>query len=176
MRVGNLLCCQSIRYALRWAALELFNNKASVDGEAYLCGLEMSDLLNQSNAHSLEKELVWFNAVLDARIALYFEHESEEEVESSLAQSIYDIAAPNLSDDASLYSDLVRELSLSIDERLIFLMALIPHIRPDLLDILFTRNKNFDRGFTQFGGLKGKTTEVFYLHVRQPSFCWPAVI
>ena len=127
-----------------------------MDGEAYLCGLEMSDLLNQSNAHSLEKELVWFNAVLDARIALYFEHESEEEVESSLAQSIYDIAAPNLSDDASLYSDLVRELSLSIDERLIFLMALIPHIRPDLLDILFTRNKNFDRGFTQFGGLKGK--------------------
>lgn len=127
-----------------------------MDGEAYLCGLEMSDLVNQSNAHSLEKELVWFNAVLDARIALYFEHESEEEGGSSISQSIYDIAAPNLSDDASLYSDLVRELSLSIDERLIFLLALIPHIRPDLLDILFTRNKNFDRGFTQFGGLKGK--------------------
>jgi hypothetical protein len=34
-------------------------------------------------------------------------------------------------------------------------LALVPHIRPQLLDGFFLRNKTFDRRFTEFGGLAG---------------------
>jgi hypothetical protein len=37
------------------------------------------------------------------------------------------------------------------------LLALIPHIRPQVLDTFFIRNKNFDRTFTEFGGWRGNT-------------------
>lgn len=117
----------------------------------------MSELLSKANALSLEKELEWFNSVLDTRIALYFEHEPDMNEEVPAYKSIYDIAPPDLSGDDSPYAKLLAELEVSVDERLIFLLSLIPHIRPDFLDLLFTRNKNFDRGFTQFGGWKGQS-------------------
>ena len=37
------------------------------------------------------------------------------------------------------------------------MLALVPHLRPQALDLLFVRNKNLDRGFTEFGGCKGRT-------------------
>ncbi len=117
----------------------------------------MSELLSKANALSLEKELEWFNSVLDTRIALYFEHEQDMNEEMPAYESIYDITPPDLSIDDSPYARLLTELDISVDERLIFLLSLIPHIRPDFLDLLFTRNKNFDRGFTQFGGWKGQS-------------------
>jgi hypothetical protein len=33
----------------------------------------------------------------------------------------------------------------------------VPHIRPQLLDIFFTKNKTFDRKFTEFGGVYGSS-------------------
>lgn len=117
----------------------------------------MSENLGKANALSIEQDLAWFNSVLDTRIALYFEHEPEINDEAPAYESVYDILPPDLAEDESPYAQLVRELGLNVDERLIFLLTLIPHIRPDFLDILFTRNKNFDRGFSQFGGWKGQS-------------------
>ena len=99
---------------------------------------------------SLEKELEWFSQVLETRINLYFGHECAH-------QRIEEIPLPNLTEDHSEYAALVQECNLSTDERLVLILALIPHIRPQELDTLFTPNKNLDRGFTEFGGWKGKT-------------------
>ncbi len=113
--------------------------------------------LSAANAATLERELAWFNTILDTRIALYFEHDqSLNEGEVSYG-SIDEIAAPDIDSDGSPYAQLVKEAELSIDERILLILTLIPHIRPDMLDLLFTRNKNFDRGFTQFGGWKGQS-------------------
>ncbi len=117
----------------------------------------MNTELSQANAATLEQELTWFNAVLDTRIALYFEHAQAISDSESSYESIEDIAAPDLSEDASPYAELVKEAALNFDERLLLILTLIPHVRPDMLDLLFTRNKNFDRGFTQFGGWKGQS-------------------
>ncbi len=117
----------------------------------------MTNELSEANAISLEKELEWFNSVLDTRIAIYFEHESSMNDEEPAYENIYEITPPDLSADDSHYSRLVSELDLNLDERIILTLTLIPHIRPDFLDLLFTRNKNFDRGFTQFGGWKGQS-------------------
>ena len=34
------------------------------------------------------------------------------------------------------------------------ILSLIPQIRPQLLDVFFTKNKTFDRKFTEFGGFR----------------------
>jgi hypothetical protein len=41
------------------------------------------------------------------------------------------------------------------DVRLVVLLAMVPHVRPQLLDVLWTRNEATGRGFTEFGGLHG---------------------
>ena len=38
-----------------------------------------------------------------------------------------------------------------------WLLALMPHIRPQALDIFFAKNKDFDRQYTEFGGWKGRS-------------------
>ena len=117
----------------------------------------MSAQLSTANAISLEKELVWFSSVLDTRIALYFEHDTSEGEKEKVFDSVEAIPLPDLSNDGSAYGSIVSDLNLEFDERILLALTLVPHIRPDLLDLLFTRNKNFDRGFTQFGGWKGES-------------------
>jgi hypothetical protein len=108
----------------------------------------------QAIAQSLERELAWFNAVLEARIGIYFQHDHA-------VASIDEVPAPELSDNGAYYNRLVRTNRMSRDERLVMLLALIPHIRPQVLDTFFIHNKNFNRGFTEFGGWKGHTHSGF---------------
>ncbi len=103
-----------------------------------------------ANAASLESEIAWFSRVLDARISLYFE-------QPCAYRDIYDLSPPSLVHDDSTYGQLVSECGFGFDERLVLILALIPHVRPQSLDTLFVQNKNFERGFTEFGGWKAKT-------------------
>jgi hypothetical protein len=103
----------------------------------------------QVDAATLERELAWLDRVLQARIALHFGQPCEH-------ARVTDIAPPDLRSDASPYAQLVHEFKLGFDERMLLALALVPHLRPALLDTLFVRNKNFDRGFTEFGGWKGR--------------------
>lgn len=100
------------------------------------------------NASDLEGELEWFTEVLETRIKSYFGAEN---------RSVFDIPPPDLSDSDSYYAQFVHHYSLSIAERLLILLVLIPHLRPQLLDVLWSRNEATERGFTEFGGLRGTT-------------------
>ncbi len=108
---------------------------------------EMS--ISGANAVSLEREIEWFSRVLDARIAVYFRHDDAGE-------RVCRIPPPGLGEDRSEFAQLVKELTLGFDERIVLILALLPHIRPQTLDTFFIRNKNVDREFTEFGGWKGK--------------------
>jgi hypothetical protein len=111
---------------------------------------DVTSAMLTANAASLTRELTWFEEVLQCRIHLHFGQPSRY-------ACIEDIAAPELSADDSEYAQLVRRGVLGTNERLVLLLALIPHVRPEMLDLLFVRNTNLDRGFTEFGGWKGKT-------------------
>ena len=101
------------------------------------------------NAGTLDRELEWFDAVLQARICLHFKQPCEH-------ADVREISAPELAGDTSPYGQLVSENRMGFAERIVLVLALLPHLRPALLDTLFVRNKNFDRGFTEFGGWKGR--------------------
>ncbi len=100
------------------------------------------------NAKALDRELDWFYAVLDARIRLHFDQESSH-------RDVFAVEPPLLHDDDTLYSSFVRHYDLSAAERILFVLGLIPHIRPQMLDVLFTKNLDNNREITEFGGRNG---------------------
>ena len=86
----------------------------------------------------------WFGRVLTTAIQLYFRQECEY-------ASIEAVAPPA---DGWL-EEVTGERGIPFAERVVVLLALMPHISPQTLDILFVQNKNFDRPYTEFGGWKG---------------------
>ena len=115
----------------------------------------MEEVLNiLANATLIQQELDWLEAVISTRLSLYFGTECAY-------ASVEDIQFPDVTDDPSPYGRLVNEYDLSIVERLVLILTLAPHIRPQLLDYFFVRNNAYDRGFTEFGGIKGKNHSGF---------------
>jgi AAA+ superfamily predicted ATPase len=99
------------------------------------------------HAAALSQELDWLDAVLNLRLEQHFQQHAEG----------FDAAPPppSLSADSAL-GELVGELDLQPAERAVLALALAPHLRPGALDLLFVRNQNLDRGFTEFGGWKAQ--------------------
>lgn len=90
--------------------------------------------------HDLEAELSWLSHTIGRRFQAYFE----------LGDELVQIAPPDLSDSA--YGAFVQHHGFSSTERLALALALAPQIQPQMLDVFFTRNKTYDRRFTEFGG------------------------
>ncbi len=97
----------------------------------------------------LQQDLEWFIEVVNRRLSSYFEKD----------QSYFDISSispPSLNGKPSHYTAFISKYKLSPTERLVMLLGLIPHIQPQILDVFFTKNTTNDRGFTEFGGVKGQ--------------------
>ncbi len=110
-----------------------------------------------ANALSLEREIAWFTRLLNRRFDSYFAQEGPADAPSTPTP-------PDLSDDPSFYAQTVRGCGpdgMSVEERVVLLLALLPNIRPQTLDLLLTQNKLIDRGFTEFGGLRGQSHNGF---------------
>ncbi len=95
------------------------------------------------------KRQAWLNAVLDERFKVYFDQNADQEIFSS-------IPAPELTDMDSPYVQTVRSYEMGVEHRVMLLLAMAPHIAPQLLDIFLTKNKLYNRGFTEFGGILGQ--------------------
>jgi hypothetical protein len=100
------------------------------------------------NALSLERELDWLEQVVVVRLADWLKTPTEEPLEWP--------AAPDLDADPSRYAIMVRHYGMGEAERLLVCLALAPHLRPQLLDPLFFKNKEYERGYTEFGGMLGQ--------------------
>lgn len=100
------------------------------------------------NALDLLDEINWFEKVLQTRLKLHFGEECEYE-------SIYDVEPPQSDHKNSVFSEFIQFYQLSFSERLILVLALLPHIAPQLLDVFFIKTTLKDRGVTEYGGLRG---------------------
>ncbi|MCP5244432.1 MAG: ATP-binding protein [Burkholderiales bacterium] len=101
------------------------------------------------NAATLEKEIVWFKKVMTARFDLYFERNTD-------IKEISTIAPPDLATDLSEFAQIIKKFDMDFDERIIVILALLPHLQPQGLDYFLFNNKDLARGFTEFGGWRGK--------------------
>ena len=107
------------------------------------------------NTFTFEQELAWFSKVLETRMQLYFGQDCEVE-------NISEIAPPNLEGHQSNYAELVQHYQMSPEERLLLMLALVPNLKPQTLDIFFTKNSTYDRSFTEFGGWQDSNRTGFH--------------
>jgi hypothetical protein len=114
--------------------------------------MESSEIIN--NAMTIDRELKWLEAVIASRMELYFKQDPA-------FTSIFDVTAPDLEQDYSIYAQFIKHYTLRFGERLILIMSLVPHVRPQLFDQFFIKNKVTERFYTEFGGLQGKSHSGF---------------
>lgn len=95
---------------------------------------------------NMENWILWFQEILQAAIQLYFHQPSD-------IQELEEVEEP----DNGFLEEItgISRHSIVLEEKVVILMALMPHICPQVLDIFFVNNKNFDRPYTEFGGWKG---------------------
>ncbi|HEY9113613.1 MAG TPA: ATP-binding protein [Bacteroidales bacterium] len=101
------------------------------------------------NAAHLQLDFSWFSKILDARFRNYFNSSKQD-------FNISQIPAPAFGKTTSLYAEFIEHYKLNPAERLILILSMVPHVQPNLLDIFFTKNETFNRGYTEFGGVKGE--------------------
>jgi len=88
--------------------------------------------------------IAWFNQVLTVAIQLYFQQDCEY------------TSPEEISPPANGWMEKKTGLQqITFQERTVVMLALMPHVCPQILDIFFVQNKNFDRQYTEFGGWKG---------------------
>lgn len=102
----------------------------------------------EATIQSLEKELDWLNALIEYRFQEYFRHKVEV--------PIIEPALPSFKDDNCIYTSYINKFNLDKTHRLLIILALAPHLRPSVFDLLFTKNKVTDRVYAEFGGIKGE--------------------
>lgn len=127
----------------------------AVDGGTN-AGRMVDEVTLGANARDLEGELAWFATVIDARFKRYFDLNGADSTSESLPP------APDLAASQTSYAQLINELVPSAEERLALVLALVPHLRPRLLDVFHTRNTTFDRCFTEFGGVRSSPDGDFH--------------
>lgn len=118
------------------------------------------------NEETLIHEINWFVKLVNLRLDNYFANGQEhaankvqakngEEIKLNKSDSNpYPILdAPFLGEDKSMYADFVRYYQLDAGERCLLILALLPHIQPQILDVFLTINPKTGRNYTEFGGL-----------------------
>lgn len=108
----------------------------------------------KSNAQTVNQELNWFHQVLQLRCKVTFENSAQEE-------DLGKLLPPSLEDQDSPYAQLIKKHQLGMQERLVLILTLIPHIRPSLLDILYMKNELYDIPLTELGGVRIKNHKGF---------------
>ncbi len=102
---------------------------------------------NKNNVAALSEEMKWLAKVIDTRTKLYWDQDCDY-------SDIDQVQPPSLDEDSSLYADTIRKYKLGFEERIVISLALAPHMMPQLLDVFFTKNPNYERSFTEFGGVE----------------------
>jgi hypothetical protein len=97
----------------------------------------------------IENELTWLDTVIHIRLNAYF---NPSESKGSEVPS-----PPDLSDGDGYYASLAKRHDFQTNERIVVAIALAAHFAPQMLDVFFMKNSNYDRPFTEFGGVRGKS-------------------
>lgn len=93
----------------------------------------------------MREHIEWFEALLHVTIGVYFHQQGFENTSVSQLR----LPSSKWLEEATKHSD------ITFEERVIVMLALMPHIKPQALDTFFLQNGALDRQFTQFGGWKG---------------------
>lgn len=132
---------------------------------------------NNDVINVLKREMDWLEAVIAQCLATYFLQDGHEKEWTA-------IPVPDWSQTDSPYADMAKKWDLDIYSRLAVALCMAPHLRPEVLDVFFTKNQLYDRGFTEFGGVAAKDhngflptgqTLCFLITVSQPELLYKVI-
>ncbi len=106
------------------------------------------------NIPFLYNEIYWLQEVIHNVISTYLEHEGER-------PHWTDIPVQEIKNSEATYAKCLIDWKLNIYERLAIALTLASQLKPEVLDVFFGRNKIYDRGFTEFGGIIDKNHSGF---------------
>ncbi|MDE1150353.1 MAG: ATP-binding protein [Azospirillaceae bacterium] len=106
--------------------------------------------IHAANGRVLDLEIAWFQRVLEHRFAAHAPRDGAPPPAGGLPPP------PRLPKGDAPYARLVRDLRLDAAERLVLILALIPHLAPELLDPFLIQNQAIGRRFSEFGGHIGQ--------------------
>lgn len=106
------------------------------------------------SASDIEMELNWLKEILKIRSAL-------NNKQSSIYKDVFDIPLPHFNGNASKYAQFIIKNNLGQKERFLMILAAVPHIKPELLDIFLAKNEQTQQVYTEFGGKRGKNHSGF---------------
>ena len=98
------------------------------------------------NVAVLLDEMDWLQKVINQVICSYLLQEGHE-------NHWRDIPSPEIDAEDNTYHQMLKEWNLNQLERLCLALILAPQIKPEILDVFFSKNAMYDRGFTEFGGV-----------------------
>ncbi len=110
-----------------------------------------------TNAITIEQELNWFQQLTLLRGKITFEQSLPE-------RAMKKLELPSVENHNSPYASLIKKYSMGFDERLVLILALIPHVKPSFLDLLHMKNELYDIPFTEFGGVKNDKHKRYLPH------------
>jgi hypothetical protein len=108
----------------------------------------------QANAIDIDREISWFREILKTRSKLNAKQETKY-------KSVYDIAPPGLNGSKSAFAVFINKHRLDFEERFLLALALVPHVKPELLDMFLVKNELTQQIYTEFGGKHGKNYSGF---------------
>lgn len=123
----------------------------------------ISESIYDANATMLAAEMKWFAGEVNKRLNEYFAIKGEAEInDAHIEKNINSLPEennepPDVSHSKAVYAEFVKYYQLSREERILLMLALMPHIQPHLLDVFLAINKKSGRNYTEFGGAKGNT-------------------
>ncbi len=100
------------------------------------------------NAEALEIAFDWLGSVLETRLALHFGWDTP-------FLHLSELEPPELPPD-TLLGTMLQHYEMNQSEFIAFLIALAPQVLPSVLDTLLLTNEETGRGYTEFGGIRGK--------------------
>ncbi len=106
------------------------------------------------NAIDIEQELNWFREILKTRSLLNVHKETKY-------KDVYAVKPPRYNGSKSAFAAFLKEHKLDFEERFLLALALVPHIKPGLLDMFLVKNESTQQIYTEFGGKRGKTHNGF---------------
>jgi hypothetical protein len=116
-------------------------------------GKPMKEII-AANAACIDREIAWFRGVLDRRLKAHVAADAEDRHEIDLDLHL---DPPALPEGPAPYASVVRQFRMNPAERLVLVLAYLPHMRPEVLDPFLIQNEPLHRRFTEFGGVTGSS-------------------
>lgn len=98
--------------------------------------------VTMTNGEFITKEIDWATQIIVARLNQYFKHTEFD---------FYSMVPPEILSGQGVYCDYIFRHKLSNEDRLCLVLAVIPILKPQLLDCFNVKNTNTEQRFVEFG-------------------------